>query len=102
MVVRANKTLILDGRAVHDSETMEACYRERHLKYGWSSSALFYSKSGLHEKRLHQAEDILYNCLTSSDSFLDAGCGFGDLVPYLPPCKYHGVDIILNFIEEAL
>ncbi len=34
-------------------------------------------------------------------SVLDVGCGYGDLIPYLPPCDYYGIDIDELVLEEA-
>jgi SAM-dependent methyltransferase len=38
---------------------------------------------------------------TSSDQILDIGCGLGNMVPFLPECKYFGVDANPSYIAYA-
>lgn len=38
---------------------------------------------------------------TADERLLDFGCGNGRLVPFLPPCKYTGVDNNPSYIEAA-
>jgi SAM-dependent methyltransferase len=35
------------------------------------------------------------------DLLLDIACGKGDIIPFLPPCNYVGVDISLSNIQQA-
>lgn len=34
-------------------------------------------------------------------SVLDVGCGYGDLLRYLPDCRYYGIDTNADAVEEA-
>lgn len=36
-----------------------------------------------------------------SDSILDVGCGPGNMLPFLPDCRYVGVDASVSYIDSA-
>lgn len=84
-----------------DRERMCALYEERFAEHGVSPESLGWTKG---------RQDIRFNALLDSleeggDSFLDIGCGFGDLNDALVargrPYRYLGVDVVENFVEEG-
>lgn len=45
---------------------------------------------------------VFHKYIKPGDFVLDAGCGFGRILPLLPsPIKYHGVDLSPDFIKYA-
>ena len=63
------------------------------------ASRLFY------RSRAHQAAQLQAAIRHAGDlqgkSVLDVGCGYGDLIPFLPRCRYVGVDPDQEVIETA-
>ena len=85
-----------------DRERMCALYEERFAEHGVSPESLGWTKG---------RQDIRFNALLNSlegggDSFLDIGCGFGDLNDALVargrPYRYLGVDVVENFVNEGV
>jgi SAM-dependent methyltransferase len=101
MRIRQNYALTLDDSPVYDFEAMKSSYISRFVQFGYSSKTLFYSKDQLHIDRLEQVSILLRDSIAPEDGLLDVGCGYGDVVPYLPPCRYRGIDIIEEFVAEA-
>jgi len=80
---------------------MCALYDERFAEHGVSPESLGWTKG---------RQDIRFAALLDSlegrgDSFLDIGCGFGDLndalVAKSRPYRYLGVDVVENFVNEG-
>lgn len=101
MAIRKNSCLILDETPVVTWEQMQASYAEKCQVHGFTASALYYSKEALHRQRLEQVASLLARHVAPDDSLLDVGCGYGDLVPCLPPCRYAGIDVMDAFVQEA-
>lgn len=101
MNIRKNTCLFLDDAPVETWEEMQASYACRRDAHGCSSTTLYYSKESLHRDRLGQVETLLAMHVQPEDALLDVGCGFGDLVPRLPACRYVGIDVIDDFVQEA-
>lgn len=80
---------------------MCALYEERFAEHGVSPKSLGWTK-GRQKIRFNALLDLLEGV---GDSFLDIGCGFGDLNDALLARKtsyqYLGVDIVGNFIKEG-
>lgn len=100
-MVKQGDKVILDGCEVCDWDEMCRCYQHRIEQHGLSYKAYFYSKESLYTERLASSGRVLHQVVGAGDSVLDVGCGTGNLVPLLPPCRYAGVDIMPQFIEEA-
>ncbi len=99
--IRVNDLLYLDEQPVCDWEQMKHSYRCRYDAHGFTSATLFYSRDQLHRDRLSQVSTILLRHVHPEDTLLDVGCGYGDVIPYLPPCQYQGIDLIDFFVCEA-
>lgn len=80
---------------------MMVSYWRRHQEHGFTSRALYYSRDSLHRDRLQQAKRILSGRVSPEESFLDVGCGYGEMAPFIPPEQYYGVDVLACFVEEA-
>ncbi len=78
-------------------------YQDQFIKYGVSNQSLLIP-GRKQNVRFNVIEEI---GITSSDSVLDVGCGFGDLYKYLKETinyngKYTGIDITPEFIKACL
>ena len=80
---------------------MVSAYRENIDTHGLGHKAFFYLSEGTHAARLSQFSSILHLIIKANDSVLDVGCGIGDVIPYLPPCVYKGIDIVGECVEKA-
>jgi SAM-dependent methyltransferase len=102
MSIRRNECLKLDNALVCDWEAMKHSYLSRFQQFGFSSRTLYYSRDQLHTDRLEQVSMLLREHVGPDERILDVGCGYGDVIPYLPACRYVGVDLIEDFVAEAL
>jgi 2-polyprenyl-3-methyl-5-hydroxy-6-metoxy-1,4-benzoquinol methylase len=93
--------LELDGNKIENWSQMVSVYQARLKKHGFGYQTLFYPNQQLHHSRLAQIAMIANETITSNDTVLDVGCGYGELVPFLTDCKYHGIDLVDAFINEA-
>lgn len=100
-IVRDGDRVILDGRDVADWDAMREAYRERIQRYGTDHRAFFYTDEGLYRRRLERAGQVLAPLIAPHETVLDVGCGDGNLIEYLPPCAYTGLDVVPEFIERA-
>lgn len=80
---------------------MAAVYHARITQHGYTAHTLIYSDPSLHRDKLIQYSTLLSLHVPPGATLLDVGCGFGALVPYLPPVSYTGIDIVPEFINEA-
>ena len=84
-----------------DLSRLESIYRERWEKHGLSPLSLGWTKG----KQQLRFKVLLSDFACEGKSFLDVGCGFGDL--NLALCrrasnyKYFGLDMVREFIEQA-
>ena len=101
MGIRVSQGLSLDGRQVSNWQEMEAAYRRRIQTHGLGHESLFYPDEALHIAKLAHMSRVLYNEVKTGESVLDVGCGTGDLIPFLPPCHYRGIDLVSEFVAEA-
>lgn len=101
MSIRTNNCLLLDDCVVETWEQMQQSYARRREQHGCSPAAMYYSRDTLHQERLEQVAVLLKQHVAPQDSVLDVGCGFGDLVPHLPECRYLGLDVIEEAVQEA-
>ncbi|HOM28768.1 MAG TPA: class I SAM-dependent methyltransferase [Deltaproteobacteria bacterium] len=85
----------------HDVDLVITRYRERLGRYGYSPKTLGWDK-GKQEVRFEMLTS-LHEC--EGKSFLDIGCGFGDLVLTLEKkCssfRYYGIDLVPDLVEIA-
>jgi hypothetical protein len=69
--------------------------------HGKTSRGLCIADVKVHERRLHTA-GFLYGLLPSRSTILDVGCGFGDLLDYLPKgVNYAGADMTQWIVDAA-
>jgi len=101
MTLRINDILRLDDSPVCDWEEMKHSYLCRFNQFGFDSRTLFYSRDQLHIDRLEQVSALLHERVGPEDSLLDVGCGYGDVIPYLPACRYVGIDLLEPFVREG-
>jgi len=84
-----------------DRERMCALYDERFAEHGVSPESLGWTK-GRQDIRFNALLDLLEG---EGNSFLDIGCGFGDLNDALvardQSYRYLGVDMVENFVDEG-
>lgn len=103
--LRINSVLMLDDQPVQTWDEMVAAYNRRRATFGETPRTLYYSRDSLHRDRLAQVEEMLAGLVEPGDSLLDVGCGFGDLVPHLPPTlapdRYLGLDVNPAFVATA-
>jgi SAM-dependent methyltransferase len=85
----------------NDTQRMMTMYQERWTKYGHSAQALGWTKG----KQPIRFDVLLSNLALENKSFLDVGCGFGDLnIALQKRCtayQYYGIDIMPDFVKEA-
>ncbi len=101
MSIRVNQQVVLNGKQIQSHEELETIYRERLKTYGTGYQTFLYSQESFYVERLAYASKILHATIHPQDTILDVGCGTGNLVPFLPACKYTGLDLVDEFIEEA-
>lgn len=96
-----NKKLFLEGKEISTDEQLIATYQTRIASYGMSGKAMFYIDEAQHQVKVAQFAIILHELISPNDKVLDVGCGYGSLVPLLPPCQYTGIDLVPEFISYA-
>ena len=101
MSIRTNSQLVIDGMPVNTWDEMIKVYCKRIEEYGLGHKSLFYPNEALHAAKLAHVARILNMEIESTDTVLDVGCGIGDVVPFMPPCAYRGIDLVPEFVEEA-
>lgn len=101
-IVNEGDKVVLDGCEVCDWDAMREAYRKRIETYGISDHrSLFYSDAALYRGRIERAGAVAGPLVRPGDTVLDVGCGDGNLLPLLPPCRYTGVDVVPEFVERA-
>ncbi len=96
-------SLILQNRPIGGNHELISLYRENLDKLGFCSETLFYHSQLPHQKKMaHVGTVISSETLKAGHQLLDVGCGFGDLINYLPVnLEYLGVDLLPEFVSEA-
>lgn len=93
--------LQLGGRQVRDDRELVSIYKDRIQSYGYSGQMMFYQSDEQHMNKIGQFGTLLHDVVQPEESVLDIGCGYGSLVPLLPPCGFLGIDIVPEFILYA-
>jgi SAM-dependent methyltransferase len=101
MSIRAKQQVVLDGKSIQSHEELEGIYRERLKTYGATYRTFAYTREAFYTERLAYASKILHATSAPQDTVLDLGCGTGNLVPFFPRCRYTGIDLMPEFIQEA-
>jgi SAM-dependent methyltransferase len=101
MVTPTNAKLLLGGNEVSNNAELIAVYRKRIEKYGMSGQTMFYLDEAQHQTKVAQFAILLHELMQPQDHLLDIGCGYGSLVPLLPPCQYTGIDLVPEFVAYA-
>jgi 2-polyprenyl-3-methyl-5-hydroxy-6-metoxy-1,4-benzoquinol methylase len=97
-----NGPVKLAGSAVRNDEELGALYRARICEYGFSPEALFYQSDVQHQHKLSAVSDAIRSIANlSRKALLDIGCGYGALLEHALDCRYVGIDIVPEFVEEA-
>ena len=99
--MRVNSQLLLGGRQIRSDEEMLSLYRRRLVTLGFSATAMFYRSAQQHEDKLRCIGQVLQSAAARGDVIIDAGCGYGELLNYLPGCRYVGIDLCDEMILEA-
>jgi 2-polyprenyl-3-methyl-5-hydroxy-6-metoxy-1,4-benzoquinol methylase len=96
---------VLGSKTARSNNDLVMTYRNNILTFGFSARTLLYSADSLHEAKLKQYQKILPKFIEPGDSLLDIGCGYGSLAQWLNEnpveYKYHGIDIVPEFVAEA-
>jgi SAM-dependent methyltransferase len=93
--------LKLNDTTVMTTADLVGVYRARVSTFGLSAHTMFYRDSEQHMTKLAQLATLLRDYVAETHSLLDIGCGYGSLVPLLPPCDYKGIDVVGDFINAA-
>jgi SAM-dependent methyltransferase len=93
--------LRLADREIMSRADMIEEYRRQISAYGFSPQSLFYSDAELHTAKMAQYASLARLLVQGNERVLDVGCGYGSLVPLLPPCEYVGIDLVEEFVKEA-
>lgn len=101
MSIRVNTSLIIDDERIEAPSDLARIYNRRVSRFGFGGRALLYSDDKLHAAKLTQYATLVHKLWKVHVSVLDVGCGYGSLVPFLPPCSYYGIDIVPEFVNEA-
>ena len=95
----------VSGREVASDEDLRSFYRERIRSFGFSSQGMFYHDTEQHKRKLlavSKATSAVLNSYPCVRAVLDIGCGYGELLRYLPACpSYLGIDLVPEFVSEA-
>jgi 2-polyprenyl-3-methyl-5-hydroxy-6-metoxy-1,4-benzoquinol methylase len=106
MLLDVQGGVIVGIKTAKSNEEMVTTYQKKIQEFGFDGRTLLYPEDRYHEAKIKQHCKILSKLVDSGDSLLDIGCGYGSLVnwlkgPLLEDCKYHGIDIVPEFIAEA-
>jgi 2-polyprenyl-3-methyl-5-hydroxy-6-metoxy-1,4-benzoquinol methylase len=101
MIRSVSSKLYLNDDEVSTDGELADIYRKRIQEFGFSGKAMFYKDEAQHQAKILQFATVLHGLVAPSDVLLDIGCGYGSLVPFLPSCRYAGIDLVPEFISHA-
>jgi len=99
--IRVGDELTLGNKKIPGTAEMVEAYREQVQKFGFTAKGLFYPDEELHSAKITQYATLAHRLWHGRPSVLDAGCGYGSLLPFLPPCTYTGIDVVPELVDEA-
>jgi SAM-dependent methyltransferase len=99
--IRTNSRLLLAGTEISSNQEMLALYEARIAQHGMTPETMFYQSPSQHASKLAAIAFVLRNYLKSSETLIDAGCGYGELGKYLHDVRYLGVELSKTMVGEA-
>jgi 2-polyprenyl-3-methyl-5-hydroxy-6-metoxy-1,4-benzoquinol methylase len=101
LVPERSAELRLADRKIASTADMVDSYHQQIREHGFTPRSLFYTNVELHTAKIAQYASLARLLLVDCPKVMDVGCGYGSLVPFLPPCDYVGIDLVEEFIVEA-
>jgi SAM-dependent methyltransferase len=100
-ILQRSAHLQLAGREIATTADLVDTYHQQIRQYGYTPNTLFYSNAALHTAKVAHYASLASSLLVGLPKVIDVGCGYGSLVPFLPPCEYVGIDLVEEFVLEA-